>query len=179
MDRDWGRFGEGFVGCCLVGGCELTRDMEAWRRWEPGQANSQCCGDGCPFTASPLANESFCPTRLPVKSWQAKWQCQQRHFVSWVRTWPPIPELALQPSIVNGMTVRQWALDHGLLSRADLRLHVLYWSNIRSLIKRLLSHNAYAVAAPVHVFDTAFQVRWQCARCQAVGHLRFILGGFG
>ena len=150
---------------------DLTRDMELWRRWEPGIAPTQCSGAECPFPETPLASLTACPRRLSSKTWHAQWQRQQRHFVSWVRTWPPIPELALTYPILWGKTVGQWALDHGLLCRADLRLHILYWSKIRSLTERLLRHNTLAAGAPMHVFDSAFHVCWRCARCQAIGHL--------
>ena len=155
------RFIEGFSG-------NRTHDTEIWRRWEPGVCDSQmhvCTGVmATPLTAINPSGASVVLRRLRQKSKPPQWQLQQLAFRSWAQKWPSHVELDRPHSCLLGLSVRQWVLKEGVLDRHDVLALVSRWARIARLAQSLITHNTVR-GMVAHVFDSALQARWTCARC--------------
>ena len=136
-----------------------------WKRWRPSLIHSQLCDGGdlpdTPLVALPL-------TRLARGAPVWKHQCRE-HQSNWTK-------LQKHPALevfVHGVSMSSLVLEHGFLSRSDLKS---LCTSQRRLIQRamnLIASNDRAIAAHTHIAASATSLRSSCVACGDVGGIVF------
>ena len=155
---------------CLVDDSD-TLDVEIWRKWTPGIAESQCRAEGGALTPWSLVSHPDRPLkRLRVKGSAPRWRCQQFDFASWRKSWPanrPLQcKLDLPFADVHGLIYHE-----GAMSRREIHAIVLRWSNLARLAVKLHAHVCSDEAVRCHVVATVLSVRGHCCKCGVPGHM--------